>query len=95
MFGIRSCNTCLLYAGHHSNAWGDVLLGLGDGNDCLWSQRRHVLALNLQNLISGLQPCQVGAAALLHRQNVAGSRAPQLEAEFLRPALVGSRHAEN
>lgn len=84
----------LLYAGHHSDAGRDVLLRLGDGDESLGTQRRHIVALDLQDLVPRLQPRQVGAAALLHRQDVAGSVAAQLEAELVRPALVGRRHAE-
>ncbi|TNN36739.1 hypothetical protein EYF80_053095 [Liparis tanakae] len=47
------------------------------------------------DLVPRLQPRQVGAAALLHRQDVAGAAAAQLEAELVGPALVGRRHAED
>lgn len=87
--------THLLYTGHHSNAGGDVLLSLGNGHDSLRTQRGHIVALDLQNLVPGLQPCQVSAAPFLHRQDIAGSIPTQLESKLLRPALVGRRHAEN
>lgn len=56
----------LLDAGHHADAGRDVLLRLCDGDDGLRGQRGHVVALDLQDLVPGLEPGQVGAAALLH-----------------------------
>ncbi|KAG7226450.1 hypothetical protein INR49_013862 [Caranx melampygus] len=85
----------LLYAGHHSDTGGDVLLSLGDGDDSLRTQSRHIVALDLQDLVPCLQPGQVSAAALLHKQDVAGSIPTELETKILRPALVGRRHAED
>lgn len=85
----------LLYAGHHSNAGRNVLLSLGNGDDSLGTQSGHIVTFNFQDLVPGLQPCQVGTAAVLHRQDVTGSVAPKLEAKVVRPTLVGRRHAED
>lgn len=85
----------LLYARHHSDTGRNVLLSLCDGDDSLWTQCRYIVAFDLQDLVTRLQPCQVGTAAFLHRQDVTGPTSTQLEAKVLGPSLVGRWHVEN
>ena len=79
----------LFYAGDHPDTGGYGLEGLSQGDEGLGAEVGHFLAFNVHHLVPRLQTCQVGTAALHHRQNVAGPRTPQTEAKLLRPVLVG------
>lgn len=84
----------LLNARHHSDAGRHRLEGLSQGDQRRRAEVGHVLALDVHHLVARLQAGQVGAAALHHREDVAGPSSTQSEAKRLRPVLVGRREPE-
>lgn len=79
---------------HHPDARRHRLEGLSESDQCWCAEVGHVLALDVHHLVAGLQPSEVGAAALHHGQDVAGPGTPESEAKRFWPVLIGGWETE-